>query len=174
MNDPTTGHPLRFIADFEGELAVLHVGFRINRLLQVGKWWPVAAALPGLIRETRHAPGLLGSKTFWSGRMVMVTQYWTSAQTLEVYARDGAAGHRWAWRRFNQAARGSGAVGIFHETFIISADRSESVYVDMPPEMLAAATGVAPVQSPRPRLTPKRLPTAPKGDASRSTKRAPP
>lgn len=154
--------PLRFIADFEGELVVLHVGFRINRLRQINKWWPVVTALPRLIRETRQAPGFLGSRTFWSGRMVMVTQYWTSAETLEDYARDGAAGHRWAWRDFNQAARGSGAVGIFHETYIVSKERSETVYVDMPPEMLGAATGVAPVQSPRPRLTPKRIPTAPK------------
>lgn len=156
------GIPLRFIADFEGEIAVLHVGFRINRLRDVRRWWPVMVALPRLVRETKRMPGFLGSTTFWSGRMVMVAQYWSSAQTLEDYARDGDSGHRWAWRDFNQAARGSGAVGIFHETFIVSADRSESVYVDMPPQMLAAATGVAPVQSPRPRLTPKKIPVSPR------------
>ncbi|WP_422125626.1 monooxygenase family protein [Streptomyces caatingaensis] len=38
-----------------------------------------------------------------------------------------------------------GAVGIWHETYVVPAGAYESVYVDMPPAGLAEVRGVEPV-----------------------------
>ena len=54
------------------------------------------------------------------------------------------AAHRPAWTRFNQLARRApGAVGIWHETYLV--DRAETIYVGMPPSGLAKATAAVPV-----------------------------
>lgn len=44
-----------------------------------------------------------------------------------------------AWRALNQLMRRSGSVGSRHETFQVSAGRSEAVYGNMPVVGLAAA-----------------------------------
>ena len=73
-----------------------------------------------------------------------VVQYWATSEQLHGYARDREAGHLPAWREFNRAARTSpGAVGIWHETYVVG--RAESIYVGMPPTGLAKATSLVPV-----------------------------
>lgn len=59
-------------------------------------------------------------------------------------AGDLDAKHRPAWTAFNQRARRSaGGVGVWHETYEIA--KAETVYVDLPPTGLAAATTPVPV-----------------------------
>ncbi|WP_371498876.1 monooxygenase family protein [Kitasatospora sp. NBC_00374] len=54
--------------------------------------------------------------------------------------------HRPAWSTFNRRAREArGKVGVWHETYIVRAGSYETVYVDMPPYGLAAATAPVPV-----------------------------
>jgi hypothetical protein len=73
-----------------------------------------------------------------------VVQYWRSVEQLHAYASRPDALHRPAWTAFNRRARAApGAVGIWHETFVV--ERAESVYVGTPPMGLAAATGSVPV-----------------------------
>ncbi len=75
-----------------------------------------------------------------------VTTYWRSLPELLAYAHDDGGEHRPAWRAFNAAARRSpGAVGIWHETYVVPAGAHESIYSDMPLTGLAAATSAVPV-----------------------------
>ena len=45
-------------------------------------------------------------------------------------ARD--AEHLPAWQAFNKTVGTDGSVGIWHETYVVSAGRYENVYVNMP------------------------------------------
>ena len=135
------------LKDHEG-LVVFLIGMRINRLWEFWRWIPVLAAMPRMLVELAKDPsrGLLGRpRTFISGRVVMVVQYWRSFEELERYARDPQAQHLPAWRSFNRRVRDNASVGIFHETYRVAASDAETVYVNMPVFGLAAATATAPV-----------------------------
>jgi hypothetical protein len=95
--------------------------------------------------------GMIGTpRTFVSGRVVMVVQYWESAETLEAYAKDASHSHLPAWRDFNAKARKSDAVGVFHETYIIGAHNHENISVQLPhPLLLGSAVGVSPIGASR-------------------------
>ncbi|WP_369055376.1 DUF4188 domain-containing protein [Kineococcus terrestris] len=135
----------------EGDGAVVFlVGMRVNRVRAVRRWAPVAAAMPRMLAELGRDPalGLLGARTWVSGRTVMVVQYWRSVELLHAYAAAHDAEHLPAWRTFNRAARaGDGSVGVFHETYLATPGTTETIYVDMPGTGLAAATGSVPVSS---------------------------
>jgi hypothetical protein len=53
----------RFAAEIEGDFVVFLIGMRINHLLLVHKWLPVARAMPRMLRELMQRPelGLLGA-----------------------------------------------------------------------------------------------------------------
>lgn len=130
------------------EIVVFLIGMRVNRLWQVRRWLPVFAAMPRMIRELAADPsrGMLGRpRTFVSGRVVLLVQYWRSFEDLERYARDPQAQHLPAWRAFNRRIRDNGSVGIFHETYRVAAGDAETVYANMPEFGLAAATALASV-----------------------------
>jgi hypothetical protein len=129
------------------EVVVFLVGMRVNRWRQVRHWWPVFVAMPRLLAELQRHPeqGLLGARTFWSGRVFMVVQYWRGVEELGRYARAAEMKHAPAWQRFYRSgASGSGAVGVFHETYAVPRESIESRYVAMPPLGLGAAVGTAP------------------------------
>ena len=115
------------------------------------RWLPVAAAMPRMLRELGAHPelGMLGARTFVSGRVILVVQYWRSFEKLEHYARAGEHAHLPAWKAFNQRMRsGSGSTGIFHETYLVGPGQVESVYVDMPSDFgLAGAVGAIDVRA---------------------------
>ena len=73
------------------------------------------------------------------GRTVMVLQYWRSFEQLHAYAHAKDAEHLPAWAAFNRRVGGNGAVGIFHETYVVSNGRYECVYANMPRFGLAQA-----------------------------------
>jgi hypothetical protein len=111
---------------------VFLIGMRINRLWKVRRWGRVAMAMPRMLAELGRQPdlGLLGVRTYVSGRSVVTLQYWRDSDSLERYARGGEFAHLPAWREFNRRIRDNGDVGIFHETYVIG--RQESMYVNMP------------------------------------------
>lgn len=140
--------PGRMTTDHREPVVVFLIGMRINRPLKVRAWLPVFRAMPRMLREVLadSSSGCRGARTFFSGRTVMLVQYWDSTEQLLAYAHDGASEHRPAWRDFNRLAAASGAVGIFHETYHVAAGAYETVYVQMPPFGVAAATdSVVPV-----------------------------
>ena len=79
----------QYVADPEAdEVVVFLIGMRINRFRRPRSWWPTFVAMPRMLDELSKADlGLLGHRTFWSGRVLLVVQYWRSAAELGAYAR---------------------------------------------------------------------------------------
>lgn len=131
----------RMTAEVDDEVVVFLIGMRINKLWKISKWWPVAQAMPRMIRELSADPssGFLGAH-FWFGRTTIAMQYWKSFEALEKYSKDPARSHRPAWAAFNRAVGSNGDVGIWHETYRVTPGSFECVYNNMPSFGLAAAT----------------------------------
>ena len=131
-----------------GELTVFAIGMRINQIHRPDAWIPVLAAMGPMLAELAQDPqsGFLGGQTLLGLRGPTVLQYWRSTDDLYRSAADRAAHHRPAWSAFNaRARRVPGAVGIWHETYRVSA--AETMYVDVPVMGLAAATSSVQVTS---------------------------
>jgi hypothetical protein len=135
----------RLAATMEGDFVVFLIGMRINNVLLVHKWWPVAMAMPRMIKELSADPalGFIHAEA-WFGRTTIMVQYWRSLDRLLAYARDKDADHLPAWRAFNRAVGTNGAVGIWHETYLASAGTYENIYVNMPPFGLGRAGSTQP------------------------------
>ncbi len=129
----------------DGGVVVFHIGMRVNRFRAVRSWWPAFVAMPRMLRELDADPslGLLGAWSALQGpRTVTVVQYWRDAESLLAYASAPDHAHRPAWAAFNHTVRDShGAVGIWHETYVVPPGGHESLYVDMPDRGLLAAFG---------------------------------
>ena len=56
--------PGRMTAEMDGDFVVFLIGLRINRWWKVHKWWPVAMAMPRMLRELAAHPesGCLASE----------------------------------------------------------------------------------------------------------------
>ena len=138
--------PGRMTHGYDGDLVVFLIGMRINKPWRPDLWLPVFFAMPAMLAELSKDKdsGLLGYRvTFGAGGSLLV-QYWDSHEKLYGYAGDRNAAHRPAWAAFNRRARKApGAVGIWHETYLV--ERAESVYAGMPVSGLAAATTSIPV-----------------------------
>jgi hypothetical protein len=138
----------RLFASLEGGFVVFLIGMRINALWKVHKWWPVAMAMPRLLKELQDRPelGMLGGE-MWGGRTTILVQYWRSAEHLQAYAKSRESKHLPAWQAFNRAVGTSGDVGVWHETYVVAPGGYENIYVNMPPfgmgkvGSLASATG---------------------------------
>lgn len=148
----------RSTACLDGEFVVFLIGLRINRPLKIHHWWPVAQAMPRMIKELRRQPelGFLHAE-MWASRTTIMVQYWRSLEQLLSYATNKTAEHLPAWREFNRAVGKTGSVGIWHETYAAGPGTHESVYVNMPPFGLGRAGALYPAsgakQSARGRLT---------------------
>ena len=138
----------RWSADAGADGKVLFlIGMRINSLWRVWAWLPVFVAMPRMLVELQKNRdlGLVGRpRTLWSGRVIMVWQYWESFDKLNAYARSADNAHLPAWRAFNRRIRDNGTVGIFHETIELSDRTVETVYGNMPTIGLASVTGAVP------------------------------
>ena len=136
----------RFAAEIDGDFVVFLIGMRINRLLLVHKWLPVALAMPRMLKElfANKELGLLDAAGYLGGRTVLTVQYWRSFDQLHTYAHARDKEHLPAWAEFNRRVGGNGAVGVFHETYLVRAGQYESVYVNMPEFGLGRAGRVVP------------------------------
>ena len=126
--------------------ALFLIGMRVNNLLAVHRWRPVAAAMTRMQSELARKPdtGLLWQRNFFSGRITLLLQYWDSGEKLFAFAHDRAGTHFPAWSEFNRKAKDNYAVGIWHETYLLKPEDSENIYRDMPPFGLGGAMGVSP------------------------------
>lgn len=131
----------RMTAEIEGDFVVFLIGMRINKLWKIHKWLPVARAMPRMLIElAQHKDmGLLGTRTHFGLRNIMVFQYWRSFEHLAAYAGNRDAQHFPAWVAFNKSVGSNGDVGIWHETYRIATGQYESIYVNMPAYGLGAA-----------------------------------
>ncbi len=148
----------RFAAKIDGDFVVFLIGMRINQLWAVHKWLPVSLAMPRMLAELKRQPelGLLEASYFLSPPVAMTVQYWRSFEQLHAYAHSKDKEHLPAWAEFNRLVGATGVVGVFHETYIVSAGKYEAVYVNMPRMGLALAGEVVPavgrMQSARERM----------------------
>lgn len=139
--------PGRYTALTPSSYVVFLIGMRVNRLFAFRKWMQVTSAMPRMLRELYANPdlGFLGGETQLNWRGVTTIQYWRSFEHLHAYANARDAEHLPAWAAFNRAIGADGSVGIWHETYLIEANHSESIYCNMPPWGLSRAFGRIPI-----------------------------
>ncbi|MCV2350075.1 DUF4188 domain-containing protein [Paucibacter sp. Y2R2-4] len=137
----------RMTAQLEGDYVVFLIGMRINKPWRVHKWWPVASAMPRMLRELQAQPnsGLLNAE-MWFSRTLILVQYWRSMEQLLAYAKDKQSEHLPAWKAFNKAVGSDGSVGIWHETYAVRPGGFENIYVNMPAFGLGRAGVLTPAK----------------------------
>jgi Domain of unknown function (DUF4188) len=140
----------RFTADVGAlgdEVVVFLIGMRINKPWKVRAWWPVFVAMPKMLKYLAEHPekGLLGFQQAFLPSPILV-QYWRSFEDLARFARNRDDPHLEPWRQFNRRVGRSGDVGIWHETYRVRTADIETIYGNMPPTGLAAATASMPVK----------------------------
>jgi hypothetical protein len=140
--------PGRFTAHIDEPFVVFVIGMRVNRPLQVRKWFSTFRAMIPMLRELQENPqkGFLGAEQFFYWPGAMLVQYWRSFEDLERFARDPDDPHFPAWRRFNKTVGTDGSVGIWHETYAVEAGQYEVIYNNMPRFGLAKATEHVPAK----------------------------
>lgn len=138
----------RVTAQVDDDFVVFLIGIRINAFWKLHKWLRVFLAMPKMLKElsTHDGSGLMGFRTRWGGRNIEVIQYWRSFEQLHAYARDRDGEHLPAWADFNRRVADNGSVGIWHETYLVSAHQYETVYRNMPAYGLADATRAVPAE----------------------------
>ncbi|GEM84832.1 DUF4188 domain-containing protein [Meiothermus hypogaeus] len=139
----------RFTAQHEGPLVVFLIGVRINNWWRFREWLPVVQAMRPMIQYLYHHPesGFLGLGGQWLSmdfRGLLMVQYWRSSNDLERFARTDPELHPEAWRNFFRQSYKGGAVGIWHETYVV--ERQEAVYGNMPLMGLAKVSKAVPIR----------------------------
>lgn len=131
----------RFTARLDKPVVPFLIGMRFNKLFAVHKWFPVALAMPRMLAERDKRPdaGMLFARSYISGRVILVQQYWQSFDKLLAYAHDRSGHHFPARGAFNRAVGKDGSVGIWHETYLVESGKSECLYANMQRFGLAAA-----------------------------------
>jgi hypothetical protein len=141
--------PGRFSAQIDESFVVFLIGMRVNDIWAVKKWLPTVQAMGPMLNVLHHHPekGFLGQESFFRLFPIctIMTTYWKSFEHLEYFARNADDPHLEPWRAFNRSIGSDGSVGIWHETYLVPAAQSESIYVNMPVFGLAAATNHVPV-----------------------------
>ncbi|RZT14702.1 uncharacterized protein DUF4188 [Kribbella sp. VKM Ac-2569] len=137
----------RQTAAYDGEVVVFLIGMRVNSLTKVREWMPVFRAMGPMLRELMKdkESGLLGFRTLPTWRGITLIQYWESVEKLQAFANDTGRTHRPAWVEYFRNSFKSGAVGIWHETYVVPAGNTETIYGNMPLLGLGKVTGVEPV-----------------------------
>jgi hypothetical protein len=137
----------RQTAAYDGDLVVFLIGMRVNSWRAVRAWRPVARAMGPMLRELSKDPdsGLLGYRMLPTWRGITLIQYWESVEKLQAFANDGDRTHRPAWLDYFRQSFQGGAAGIWHETYVVPAGNTETIYGNMPLIGLGKVAGVVPV-----------------------------
>src|SRR3954465_6823662 len=142
-------YPGRHTARLDGDFVVFLIGMRVNRPWKLRRTLYVFRQMRPMVNEVAADPssGFLGAELGWMYGGPALVQFWRSFEELDRYARNPDARHLPAWTRFNQLVRGSGDVGIWHETHRVPAGEYEAIYNNMPRVGLAEAGEHAPLGS---------------------------
>lgn len=142
---------------YEGDLALFLIGMTVNKPWRPRVWVPTAQAMGPMLRELtdNRAAAERGEATWWGFyrahtlaglRGPTVVQFWRAVEDIYRYASDTEAAHRPAWAAFSRRARAHpDVVGIWHETYAVTADGHESIYHSVPEMGLGAEAGTVPV-----------------------------
>ncbi|GAC1613673.1 MAG: DUF4188 domain-containing protein [Vulcanimicrobiaceae bacterium] len=133
-------YPGRYAARTGEPVVVFMVGIRFNSLRGLPTALQTFSKMPAMLDELERNPqyGCLSTSVSVVFFGATVTQYWRSLEDLQRFARERDATHLPAWSWFNKR-RDDAGVGIWHETFAVAGDASESIYANMPRVGLAAA-----------------------------------
>jgi len=133
-------YPERMTASRDEKFVVFLIGMRVNKWWKIHKWLPVSLAMTKMLKElyAQSEHGFISAES-WFGRTPIMVQYWQSFEALERYAKNREHEHLPAWKRFNKVIANNGDVGIWHETYEITPEKFESIYVNMPKFGLAKA-----------------------------------
>lgn len=139
-------HAGRHTAGIEGDFVVFLIGARLNRLRAANRMRRIGGQMTQMQKALAQHPelGCLHTQN-WFGRTTIAVQYWRDFESLERFARDRDQPHLEPWREFNRLVRDSADIGIWHETYLVSAAAHEAMYVNMPTFGLAAAGSVGPL-----------------------------
>lgn len=134
----------RFTSSASQDVTVFMLGVRINSPLRPDAYVPVMRAYQKMVKYLEQHPetGFLGQE-LWVKRTILAVQYWESPEALQDFASLTEAPHVQAWRNFTQKANHH--VGLWHETYQVSAPARESIYLNMPNFGLGKALGVEPI-----------------------------
>lgn len=135
----------RQTAALDGDFVVFLIGARLNRLRAANRMRRIGAQMTQMQKVLAMHPelGCLHTQN-WFGRTTIAVQYWRDFESLERFARDKELPHLAPWREFNRLVRDSRDIGIWHETYQVSAGAYEAMYVNMPRFGLAAAGELEP------------------------------
>lgn len=139
--------PGRHAALVDRDIVVFLIGARFNRLRNWRGTRMAGMAMDVMMRTLHEQPelGLLHAESFRRGRTTLMLQYWESHEKLQQFATSKDLPHAPAWAQFMREVADSGAVGIWHETYLVPAGNAEAIYGNMPIFGLAAATQHVPV-----------------------------
>ncbi len=131
----------RYTAKIEGDFVIFAVGMQINRGWKIHRWLPIFISIFRMIRDLKLKPqsGFLHAEYYLSVGGAMTLQYWRTTQDLENFAHDKNHKHLLIWKKYNQDIVENGDVGIWHETYLISAHQFETIYINMPKKGLGLA-----------------------------------
>lgn len=155
-------------AEVPGEIVVFALGMRINRWWKVWRWRPVLMEMPPMLREQASDPtiGPLSVRPVFGFRNIGVLQHWQTAEHLHTDAHQAGGAHLGAKRRFNKKIGTSDDVGIWHETYVVPAGHSNSVFVNMPRYGLGVAGTLHPAKGAR--AIARKRPASTRSDRSNS------
>ena len=142
--------------DPTASFVVFLIGMRVNKWWMLPAIWVVVAAMTRMMNELARDPDAGLSHEFYGGRTTLAVQYWRSLDHLQRYAHAKDRAHVPTWRKWLARTGVDGAVGIWHETYVIGPGQHESVYHHMPPFGLSRALprvrAVGPLRTARGRL----------------------
>ena len=141
--------PIRQTVFRDEGFVVFLIGSRLNRWWALPMMWGVARAMGRMMTELVNDPdsGLLSFENY-VGRTTLAVQYWRSHEHLLRYASDRERAHVPAWRRWVKSWGLGGAMGIWHETYIVPPGQYESLYHHMPAFGLGKVGPLVPAQGP--------------------------
>lgn len=138
--------PERLTVAREEGFVLFLIGARINKWWMLPVVWGIAAAMGRMMRELATDPslGLLSAEGYF-GRTTLMVQYWRSFEDLQRYAHAKERKHLPTWRRWIQKWA-EGAVGIYHETYVVEPGTYECIYHHMPPFGLGRVGPLVPAE----------------------------
>ena len=153
-------NPGRMTHAHEGPLVVFLIGMRINKPWRPDLWLPAFRAMPPMLRELASDPdsGMLGFRTVVdaAGRPIDPVVGARRRSSTRTRAARTPSTDRPGRPSTPRARQAPGAVGIWHETYVV--ERAESLYVGMPPSGLARATSLVPGRAGTPSAPPPAWP----------------
>ncbi|CAI5464509.1 unnamed protein product [Closterium sp. Yama58-4] len=147
----------RMAGKMDGDFCLFLIGARANNPFPLSPAFASVGEVFGqAVRELEQESerfGFLGGDHYVGtdmtrGSQTIAVMYWRSYDDLVNYANDQTLVHGSAWKRMTQLLRDGPGVGVWHESYAISAGQYESIYVNCPAFGLGAAGKLVPAFGP--------------------------